>query len=53
MTDIWLRKYYYSLNFGRYPALKNLYVTKKIKFFQKNIAQFKYWQYLCTAFFGR
>ena len=50
---IWLRKYYYSPNFSRFMALKIHDVMKKSKFFQKNIAQFNYWQYLCTAFFGR
>ena len=45
--------YYYSPKFSRFPTLKNLYCTKKCKIFLFFIAQFNYWHYLCTAFFGR
>jgi len=53
LSSIWLRKYYYSLNLTRFYGLKNLYETKKSKFFHFFIAQFNNWYYLCTAFFGR
>jgi len=49
----WLRKYYYSLNLCRFTSLKNLYEPKNFKFFHFFIAQFNFWHYLCTAFFGR
>ena len=45
--------YYYSTDFARFLGLKNVEWRKNFKFFHFFIAQFKYWQYLCTAFFGR
>ena len=41
------------MNYSRLPAIKKRCSMKKLKFFTKFIAQFNYWHYLCTAFFGR